>query len=228
MRQRERNLWDDPIEASSPQYDMMIFVLACLSNAATILCRYNVGFRMLQPWVYRLHIAFLLYVGYWMIHAGDDATVTTRTDGFCLWVLAVGIAIKFWWLRARAQKMAYDPVNPLHTRSRGNSYMTKNLRLLRIPEPIIQRWLEPFTLFFIGAGLVQLHFNVTGFYLAVSGATLAMVESHVQDAAAEARAYQQVVPAMQTKESNTQPTAPPRTTATLSPELLKLRKNKKG
>ena len=213
---RHRNLYSDPLAVLLWWYDLAIFALMFPSNSVILFLRKNMGYRLLRPWILGMVSLFLLSLSglasalsslssplaraNYPSGAGD---VAGPSNGPAHAVLAfvVLMGILAWIHRSRAWDLVFRDSDPVHTMSRGDSFLAKPLGrlprlslpifsfttwtfrmhpVLPVPEWVVQRYIEPLLL--MGLGLVlmfKMQWGVLGGWLFVAGVALAAIEALV-------------------------------------------------
>jgi hypothetical protein len=236
MNQRQPNLYDDPEEVLTPHYDTGVVILLCISNTLLPFLRKNLGYRLLQPRWLTIGFLVMLGAGYLEFNA-QTATLTMHQDGLLMMGLAVMMMMGAGAQRWKARPQAQTAATHIHTRSRGNSTLMPLFRIFRIPEVAVQSWLEPIFAFALGCYLVNVGWELTGWWLAIAAVCLSAVEGivtknqrvalmNLRDNRVDAQTLQSMDSAAP---GSTGATPPPRTTtAELSPELMRLHRKKRG
>ena len=234
---RNRNSYDDP-EEMMPHYDTAVMVALCISNTILVFLRKKLGFRLLNPrW---LIIAMLIGFGAgYMEFNSQDATVAMRQDGLAMMILAACMSMQAGAQRWKARPEAHGAGDHIHTRSRGYSVFMRLFGPLRVSQASVQRWFEPMFVWGVGAYLVKHNWELCGWWLAISGACLGIVESVVakyqkvafmdlRDNRIDAQLLQSADSAPPSQPAGKTPPVPRQQTATLSPDVLRLKEHKKS
>jgi hypothetical protein len=232
---RHRNLYEDPAAVLMPNYDLNIFLMAIISHSVLLFLRRDIGYRLLQRWVFCTLVLVLSGAGY-MSATAPHASARSQEGGLVMILFAVAMAYLFVYHRRRALKAAFRDVDPVHSMSRGNSLLGPFFRRFAVPEWFVQRWIEPLGVFGTGVYLIlELHWGLLGWWLAVAGTCLAGIEDYtlrqannaildVRDAQIEGRLLKEasgVVSDGQARQHTTKPAAPP-PPASLSPEIMRM------
>jgi len=229
---RHRNMYEDPVACLFWWYDLVIFICMFPSNAVLVWIRSGLGYRLMKPWVF--WTIFLVLMGTAMSGLSASALTGEGAAGnYAVLIYALGMGVLAFYHRKRGWTRAFDPVDPLHSMSRGDSYLAKFLPF--VPEWIIQRYVEPIALALLGYGLVYYcHWVILGFGLMIAAACLAVVEAVVlekainvlldaRDAKIEARYIKEMDDAVAGRGQTQKKVGG---LATLSPELVKLRRER--
>ncbi len=182
---RHHNMYEDPLACLLPWWFMMQFFLMFPSNSVIVFLRSNLGYRLMKPWVFGVIFLFLFFAGFggmttFALAGGAGRSGATDGGSFPLACYALALGGLAIYHRRKGWKLIFRKVDPVHTMSRGDSHLTKALP--KVPEWIIQRYIEPFLVMVLGIILVRLQWTVLGVWLFFSGVCLAAIEAFVLEA----------------------------------------------
>jgi len=179
---RHRNLYEDPLACLIWWWDLMILGLMFPSNSVIVFLRKNLGYRLMRPWIFGAIFLFLAFTGFggfvsFILSGGATGGIETGGGSMPLLIYALALAVLAFIHRRRGWKLVLRKDDPVHTMSRGDSYLAMLLPF--IPEWVIQRYVEPLLLLALGYYLARLQWTVLGLWLMLSSACLAGIESVV-------------------------------------------------
>jgi hypothetical protein len=236
MNDRPKNIFEDPLSVLFTWYDFTIFLLMFPSNSVLVFFRNNLGYRLMRPWMFWVTAIGLFIAGGYEQSPG---AIYAQSQGLSpLWsylpldIYIVAMGVLAFINRRTGWNLVFRDPDPIHTMSRGDSYLSKVLPF--VPEWIMHRWLEPAIIYVIGLVFAFVfHWGMLGTWIMIGGGGLACIEAlniekainsflDVRDSKIEAVAMQALDDAASGKGQD-EPQAKIGGLATASPELIRLR-----
>ena len=159
---RHRNLYEDPLAVLLWWYDLAIFAMMFPSNSIIVFLRRNLGYRLMRPWVFLIvffPLMFTAITGYAALSQGSSPPVYSRSNAgygqpsygqpatpapepespsrvpyVMLGLFALSMETLALVHRRRGWRLVFRNPDPVHSMSRGDSYLAMLLNWLSSKE----------------------------------------------------------------------------------------------